>query len=27
MKTFVSPNSGARYEAPKQGLQRKRFCT
>ncbi|CAF2332821.1 unnamed protein product [Rotaria sp. Silwood2] len=27
MKTCVSQNSGARYEAPKQGLQRKRFCT
>ncbi len=27
MKTSISPNNGVRYEAPKQGLERKRFCT
>jgi choline transporter-like protein 2/4/5 len=27
MKTSISPNSGIRYELPKQGLERNRFCT
>lgn len=27
MKTSISPNRAARYEPPKQGLERRRFCT
>jgi hypothetical protein len=27
MKTSISPDNGIRYELPKQGLERNRFCT